>query len=227
MKLAALVSGGKDSVYAMYLAKKQGHEIKYLLSMIPETNESYMFHHPNAALTALQAETMGIQILTGRTAGEKERELDDLEKLISRIKDDVDGIVAGAVASKYQAERVKKICSSMGLELMTPLWQRDPEEVAKEMIKSGFEIIITAVSAPPMDKGWLGRKYDELCIIDMVKLNKSCGIHILFEGGEGETLVLWCPMFKKRIKILDSVEHWDNKTLSGWLEIKKSELADI
>ncbi|RLI86224.1 MAG: ATP-binding protein, partial [Candidatus Altiarchaeales archaeon] len=39
MRLAALTSGGKDSLYAVYLARKEGHDIRYLLSMIPESHE--------------------------------------------------------------------------------------------------------------------------------------------------------------------------------------------
>ena len=46
MKLAALVSGGKDSAYAIYLASKS-HEITTLVSIDSKNKESYMFHTPN------------------------------------------------------------------------------------------------------------------------------------------------------------------------------------
>jgi len=51
MKLATLLSGGKDSTYALYSALKQGHEIKYLVTIFPESKESWMFHHPCIELT--------------------------------------------------------------------------------------------------------------------------------------------------------------------------------
>ncbi|MEA3255567.1 MAG: diphthine--ammonia ligase, partial [Candidatus Altiarchaeota archaeon] len=110
MKLAALTSGGKDSLYAIYLAKKKGGDIKYLLSMKPQSSESYMFHHPNIELTGLQAELMEIPLITEETEGVKEEELKDLKRLISRVKDDVDGVLTGAIASNYQRERIDKIC---------------------------------------------------------------------------------------------------------------------
>ena len=40
MKLAALLSGGKDSMYAMYQLRKQGHEIVQIVSMLSENPES-------------------------------------------------------------------------------------------------------------------------------------------------------------------------------------------
>jgi len=45
-----------------------------------------------------------------------------------------------------------------------------------------------------------------------------------FEGGEAETLVLDCPIFKKRIKIIESSNVWDRD--SGYLMITKAELEN-
>lgn len=220
MRLAALISGGKDSLYAAYIASKE-HEIKYIVSIISKNPESYMFHVPNVELVKEQARVMDISLIQKVTKGEKEKELLDLKKELNEIKDKIDGVVAGAVESSYQKDRIDKICSDLELKSLTPLWQKDPASLLKEMINNGFEIIITAVAAPPLDESWLGRKIDEKCLEELIELNKKYGIHPTFEGGEAETFVLFCPMFNKRIEILDSIKHWDAKTKSGWLEIKK------
>ena len=60
MKLASLFSGGKDSVYAIYLAQKQGHDVVCLLSVIPKSDESHLLHHPNIQWTKLQSKSMNI-----------------------------------------------------------------------------------------------------------------------------------------------------------------------
>ena len=60
MKAGILFSGGKDSTYAMYLAKKAGHEIVCLMTMHSENKESYMFHTPSISKTEKQAEVMGL-----------------------------------------------------------------------------------------------------------------------------------------------------------------------
>lgn len=223
MKLAALLSGGKDSLYAAYLAGKK-HEIKYVVSIVSKNPESYMFHVPNIHLVEEQANLMGMPLIKKETMGVKEEELNDLEEVLSAISDEVDGIVTGAVESNYQKIRIDKICKNLKIKSIAPLWHKNPETLLKNMIKNKFEIIITAVAAPPLDEEWLGRKIDEECISELVELNKKYGISPVGEGGEMETLVLNCPLFRKGIRIVESERIWDEKTKSGMLEIKKIEI---
>ena len=51
MKSAVLFSGGKDSVMALNYAINNGDDVKYLLSIKSQNDESYMFHVPNIHLT--------------------------------------------------------------------------------------------------------------------------------------------------------------------------------
>ena len=74
MRLAALFSGGKDSVYSIFQAMKEGHEIKYLITMRPRRSDSWMFHKPLIEFTKFQSEAMGIKQIMADTEGEKEKE---------------------------------------------------------------------------------------------------------------------------------------------------------
>jgi len=228
MKLGALFSGGKDSTYACYRAMKR-NEISCLITIVSENPESYMYHTPNIKLTELQAKAMNIPHIIVNTKGEKERELNELKKAVKIAieKYKIEGIVSGTIASSYQKKRIDEICYELGLESIAPLWQKEPLKLLKQMIRSGFEIIITAVAAPPLDEKWLGRRIDEKCISELIELNKKYKIHLAFEGGEGETFVSFCPIFSKKIKILENVKHWDAQTNSGWLEIKDARLTKI
>jgi len=96
----------------------------------------------------------------------------------------------------------------------------------KEEVESGFEIIITGVSSGGFDKSWIGRKLDHEAIGDLKNLSQKFGINICGEGGEYESLVLDCPAFKKKIKIMDSEKVWDEKNNSGYLLVKKAILVD-
>lgn len=222
MKLAALLSGGKDSMYAMYQLRKQGHDIAQIISMLSENPESYMFHVPNVRLVEEQAKLLELPITFAETKGEKELELEDLKRVFQQLKEQgIEGIVTGAVASRYQKQRIDKICKEVGLESLAPLWFQAPKELLINMIKDGFEIMIVAVGAPPLDESWLGRIVDYKCVGELVKLNMQYGIHVTFEGGEAESFVLNCPMFSKRIIVEDSEKEWDPKTRSGVLHIKK------
>ncbi|MBU4245484.1 MAG: diphthine--ammonia ligase, partial [Nanoarchaeota archaeon] len=158
MKLAALISGGKDSIFAIYAMKQKGHEITYILTMMPARSDSYMFHHPNVHLTAMQADLMNIPQITGKTKGEKEKELKDLENLIATVKGKVDGIVTGALYSNYQKERIDAIAKKLGLKSEAPLWNIDLVKYWDLLLENKFEVVITAVAAEGLDKSWLGRK---------------------------------------------------------------------
>lgn len=226
MKLAALLSGGKDSLYAAFLMQQEGYDIDYIINIISDNPDSYMFHVPNANLVRYQAKSMGISLIEKTTKGEKESELKDLEEAVRKVRHRVGGIVSGAVASNYQKSRIDAICKNFNLKSFAPLWRHDPEEVLRKMLKDGFEIIITAVAAEGLTEEWLGRRLDDRCIADLLKLHKKYKINIAFEGGEAETFVLDCPLFNKKIEIMDAEKIWDLRTRSGVLRINEVRMID-
>lgn len=204
MKLGILFTGGKDSTYAAYLAKKSGYEISCLISIKSKNLESYMFHTPSISAVVKQAEAMDIPLILKITPGEKEKELKELEAAIQEAveKFGIEGIVTGAIESVYQASRIQEICNKVGVECFNPLWQKNQFELLNELIENNFEVIITGVFAYPLDKSWLGRVIDKKFIGDMKTLDDNYKINPAGEGGEFETLVLNCPFFKKKLEIL-------------------------
>src|SRR4030043_2126712 len=204
MKLGVLFSGGKDSTFAMYKAM-HGNDVVCLISMLSENNESYMFHTPNISLVRLQAEAIGLPLVQAGTKGEKEKELKDLKRAISLARQEfgLEGIVTGAVASVYQYERIGNICKELGLECVNPLWKREQIGLLEELLKSGFRGIISGVFAYPLGKDWLGREMDGKMIKELAGLQEKDKINPSGEGGEIQTKVLDCPLFKKRLKILE------------------------
>ena len=225
MKAAVLYSGGKDSTMAVYKAIEEGYYVEYLVTFVSENPESYMFHVPNIHITELSSKAMGIPLIKAKTLGLKEKELNDLNDVLIDLKDKgVEAIFAGALASEYQKSRIDQLCSDIGLESNAPLWHRDPKEYMEEIIDLGFEVIIISVSAEGLDESWLGKRIDSKLLKDIIILNGKYGMHMAFEGGEAETLVLDCPIFDKRIKILESSNVWDRD--SGYLLINDAVLED-
>lgn len=219
MRLAALCSGGKDSSYALWLASQEGHEVAWLVTMIPEREDSWMFHYPNIHLMDLFAECSNLPLVRGETEGVKEKEVEDLKARLSELK--IDGVISGAVASTYQKERVERVCKELGLTSITPLWNRDPLELLQEILEAGFEVMIMSASAEGLDEEWLGRKIDDGCIQDLKKLHEDFGINPAGEGGEYETLVLDAPFFKKRINLIKTRKIWEID--SGRLLVEEAE----
>jgi asparagine synthase (glutamine-hydrolysing) len=200
---AVLFSGGKDSTYAAYLARQRGYEISCLISLFSQNKGSYMFHTPSISQVEKQAEVMNILLLTAKTQGIKELELDDLTAIIQKAikKYNIDTIVTGALHSDYQASRIQKICDNLHVKCFNPLWHKDEISYLRELIDNKFKVIITGVFAYPLNQSWLGRTINESFIDEVIQLKKQYKIHAAGEGGEFETFVLDCPMFKRELKI--------------------------
>jgi len=225
--LGALISSGKDSLYSMYKMIKQGHKVSCLITVESENKDSFMFHTPTIRLVELQSEALGIPLITQITKGKKENELKDLKKAIKKAKEkyNLDGIITGALFSNYQKERIENICSKLSLKVFNPLWHLDQEAEMREIVKDNFEFIMTKVAAEGIDKTWLNKKIDNETINKLVKLNKKTRINIAGEGGEFETLVLDCPLFKGKISIKKhSIIKEDKNTAT--LIVEKTELLE-
>ena len=225
MKLAALYSGGKDSTYAMMKAIEEGHEIVKLVTIVPEKDDSYMFHHPCIELTKLQAEAMGIEQIMKNSSGEKEKELEDLRAVLENLKDEIDGVVTGAVSSEYQKKRIDKICDELGLKSIAPIWNMDAVDVLENEVNADLEVLIVAVATGSLDKSWLGRRLNGMAVEELKLLSKKNPFNVQFEGGEAESFVLNCPLFKKKVKIENIERVWDDSTSSGYIIVKDAILV--
>ncbi|MCX6749170.1 MAG: TIGR00289 family protein, partial [Candidatus Pacearchaeota archaeon] len=80
-------------------------------------------------------------------------------------------------------------------------WHKDEFEYLNEIIKNKFKVIIIGVAAYPIGASWLGRVIDEKFIEDVKKLHEKYKIHAAGEGGEFETFVIECPLFKRPLKV--------------------------
>ncbi len=222
MRLAALVSGGKDSVLALYRAQQMGHSIEVLATMIPRRSDSYMFHHPNIHMTDYLSKALEIPLVHAETSGIKEKELEDLKKLLAFL--DVEGVVTGAIASSYQKDRIDKLCDEIGIKSVAPLWHQDPLVIMNELLDMKFKVIIVGVYAHGLDEKWLGREITNESLEELVELNGRFQISLVGEGGEYESLVLDAPIFKKYIEIVEAHASYENG--SGVLTIKEAKLVD-
>ena len=160
-----------------------------------------MFHTPSIQQVKKQAKVMNIPLMTSKTKGEKEKELIDLEKAVKKAKEKYkfDTLVTGALHSEYQASRIQAICDKLAIKCFNPLWHKDEIEYLHELIDANFKVIITGVFAYPLDKSWLGRIINKQFIDEVSNLKDKYKIHAAGEGGEFETFVLNCPMFKKEL----------------------------
>ncbi|MGM0398648.1 MAG: diphthine--ammonia ligase [Halobacteriota archaeon] len=229
----SLFSGGKDSSWALYRALQTGLDVARLVTVHPET-DSYMYHVPATELAGLAAESIGIPLvdvtqpaLEGHDSGERgDAETETLETALGELAPEIGGIrgvVAGAVESEFQTSRIEAMCERLDADLYAPLWREDPVTLGESMLEAGFEIYIVQVAAGGLDESWVGRRLDATALGELRDLNDRCGVHILGEGGEFETLVTDAPHMDHPIEF-EAETVWEGTR--GHLEIADAWLGD-
>ncbi len=212
MKLAALYSGGKDSTFAIYQAKQEGHVVVCLVTIFPLSDESKFLHYPNVHVTKLQAQSMRLpHLYVSSISNDTKTEISRLQSLLMQAKKDfgIEGIVHGGILSEFQKNNFENVCKKLGLKIIAPLWGINQKEYMKKLIESNFEFIITSVSSGGLDDSWLGREITIEDVDNLEKLSITHGFNMSFEGGEAESLVLSCPLFLTPLRIIKSNKTWD------------------
>jgi len=222
MTVTALVSGGKDSIYAAYLADTQGWPVDELVTIAPEEPDAMMFHTPNLDLVGLQARAWGKdhRRVPVRGTGEQ-RELAALKEALGGSPGPV---VAGAVQSSYQWARILRVGDEVGRRVYTPLWRKDQARVVREEIGAGLDIRLVHLAAEPLTADLLGRRLDGGLLGEFERLSREVRpLNVAGEGGEFETLVVDAPFFSERIE-LESVERVVTGS-TAQLRVTKARLA--
>ncbi len=222
LRVTVLVTSGKDSALALHRVLKEDYEVKCLVTMLPQREDSWMFHYPNIHMADLFAEAVGIPLVKAETSGAKEAELEDLKRLLAKLE--IDAVVSGGISSQYQKSRIDNVCQELGFTHIAPLWKEDPFKLLEELVSLKMETLIVGVYAHGFDKTWLGRKIDEDTLNDLKELNRKFKVSPVGEGGEYETIVLDAPFFKKKIKLVETEKIWEGQ--SGYLLVKKATLVD-
>ncbi|MCL1965646.1 MAG: diphthine--ammonia ligase [Candidatus Bathyarchaeota archaeon] len=216
MKLAASWSGGKDSAFAFYLAKQQGHEVVNILTMMMSEEKSF-FHLMHSALLAAQADAMGVSLIKKYVSNET-YEHDFKEVLVELKAKGVEGLVTGDIydVAGHEEGWLSRVCREIGLKPVRPLWMGDTKQIFLNYINAGFKATVVRTKLGKLGEDWLGRVLDRSFYDDILKLGNvdPCG-----EDGEYHTVVTDGPCFKKAIDIVETRKHrFDNNF--GYLEIK-------
>jgi len=203
MKAVGLFSGGKDSLYAVYLVEKRGVEVEQLLTLIPNLPWPSP-HAENMEALKILAESMGrhLTIVDFKRKGAFVEALKSLE---------VDALVAGDIFVEAHVKGLKDVCSKVGLELLEPLYRRDTSEVFDEIFSLGFKALITGVNLKYLGEEWLGYTISKETSASF--LSKIGSVDPLGENGEFHTLVLECPLYAKPFKV-KSVERKSAKGMA-------------
>jgi len=199
MSYIASWSGGKDSCFACYEAILSGYDISHLVNFISKEYKRVSFHGTEAKLIQLQAEAIGIPLLQKETTWNGyEQEFKEAVK--SLIPNGVKGMVFGDIYLEENRNWVERVCEELGVEVVEPLWGKDPEKILLGFIDAGFEAMIVSANSDLFGEEWIGRKVNR----DFLKYLKDNNIDLCGENGEYHTFVTDGPLFKRKIKISKS-----------------------
>lgn len=222
MRLASLYSGGKDSTFSLYLMEQSGHDIPYLVNVVPEDAASWIFHTPNLSVVPLMAESMGKELVTAKSSGTEEGDMEGLRNALDGL--DVEGVVSGAIWSDYQWDRMNIVCGDLGLKLMAPLWRKDQDMLMDQFIDSGIRSMIVGCYAEGLGEEWLGRIIDRQAVEELKAIRTRTGISIMGEGGEYESLTIDSPMHSRPLEIVSSEKDWSRQ--GGTMRVTSARLSE-
>lgn len=104
-----------------------------------------------------------------------------------------------------------------------PLWGKKPLASLSEMMLLGFQLFVIEVDTSlGSRKEWLGKTMDDHIFQEIREFEDRQSIHPTGELGEYHTLVLNCPLYKKRMEILDSEIVWEGS--KGYVVVKNAKL---
>eukprot|EP00871_Galdieria_phlegrea_P001185 jgi/Galph1/2067/GphlegSOOS_G729.1 len=222
MKFVALISGGKDSLYSICKCIAYGHELVALANLYPsdtklEDADSYMYQTVGHGVIQFYSAALQVPLFRKATSGKavvtslgysfsKQDEVEDLYELLHEVKQSipqVEAVSSGAILSNYQRYRVEHVCSRLNLISLSYLWRRSQKDLLQEMFASGVDAIVVKVAA----LGLLPRKHLGKHLVELepllLQLEHQYGSHVCGEGGEFESLVVDCPLFRYRLVIDD------------------------
>jgi uncharacterized protein (TIGR00290 family) len=93
---------------------------------------------------------------------------------------------------QYRIDNLK----DTGIEPIFPLWLRDTQALAQEMIAGGLRTIITCIDPKKLEPSFAGREFNQSFLDDLPEGIDPCG-----ENGEFHSFVFAGPMFKSAIDI--------------------------
>ncbi len=187
MKGIAFFSGGKDGLYAVYLAQKSGIDIPYLLLL--KTTFGTSPHYENIESLKTLADSMKKELLIF----DMKKGNDELGKFIASLN--VSFIVGGDIFLEEHFNWVNRLAQSADVVALEPIYGKKSMNLAEDMVKDGFEYSIIAVDTSKFEKDWLGYKFESYDDVKKFAFENP-NVDPLGERGEFHTVVLKSPLFE-------------------------------
>lgn len=214
-----LWTGGKDSCLALFEAIQQGFQIVSLVTFAPRHAQflAHPLHFIKYQAEAMRLPHAVVEISEPMREGyanaiEFLKHQYALGYLITGDIDEVDG----------HPNWIKECSAASGVEVITPLWGRDRNELLEKLIANNFVPMFSCVKQPWLSADWLAKELNQSVLEQLRRVSELCGMDICGERGEYHTLVIDGPLFRERLSIDVSAKRAKDEMF--YLDIEKVSL---
>ncbi|HMN45966.1 MAG TPA: diphthine--ammonia ligase [Povalibacter sp.] len=197
-------SGGKDSCLALWLARRQGYQVRTLLTMFEETGVRSRSHAISRPLMERQATALGCELIV-RTATWKDYEAVFIATLRELHASGHRSAIFGDIDLQAHRDWEEKVCAAADMRAVLPLWQNDRLQLVDEVLAAGFRAVVVCTDSRYLDDSFCGRPYDARFVADLPADVDACG-----ENGEFHTFVYNGPCFNEPVPV--RVDGFDDYT---------------
>lgn len=193
-------STGKDGAWALHVARQRDDlDIVGLLTTLTATFGRVTMHGVRESLLERQAAAVGLPLIRvgipspycAATYAELMR-----AALEGPVRVGVDRVVFGDLFLEDMRAYRERQLDLVGMKAVFPLWGRNTEALAREMIDGGLRAIVTCIDPHKLPRSIAGRCFDESLLADLPIDVDPCG-----ENGELHTFVTGGPMFTEQIAV--------------------------
>lgn len=193
-------SSGKDSAFALLETRRLGlAEIVGVLTTVNEVHDRVSMHGVRNALLDRQIAALDLPCVKVFLPSPCSNQVYEarMAAAVERIKaDGVRHMVFGDLfLEDVRAYREVRLAAA-GMTGVFPLWQRNTQDLAQEMIARGFIADLVSIDPRKLDRGFAGRRFDRDLLAALPAGVDSCG-----ENGEFHTFVSSGPMFSAPIAV--------------------------
>jgi uncharacterized protein (TIGR00290 family) len=200
MRVVLSWSSGKDCAWALHVLREDpAVEVVALLSTINEAVDRVAMHAVRRSLVEAQAAEAALPLWTVPIPSPCPNEIYELRMgdAIRRARDaGVTHVAFGDLfledVRRYREDRM----AGSGVAPLFPLWDQPTPGLARDMIETGVDAVLTCVDPRQLDASFIGRRFDAQFLADLPAGVDPCG-----ERGEFHTFCCAGPMFARPIPV--------------------------
>lgn len=194
-------SSGKDSAWCLHVLRQRDDvEVVALMTTFNKDVDRVALHAVRRQLVMLQAEATGLPLIPVHLPRLCPNDIyenamqDALRKAVKQF--DIHAIAFGDLFLADIRVYREKLISTCDIEALFPLWNLPTDVLAREMISSGLQAILTCVDPNQCPAKFIGRRFDRLLLDQFPDAVDPCG-----ENGEFHSYAFAGPMFDAAIDV--------------------------